>query len=355
MTQRWTKGNTVGLTSTAVNMYDQLQAAAGPTGTRSATGGVSAKWVAHSLALRPATSYSYDGNGNLTTTSDGSAFTYDAGDRTKTITAPSGAPVAITYQGAGQTEPTSVQPATRTSGSCPHVWTCPSTSTTLGSAATLENSILGVSAETVGTSTTYYVRDPSGGLLGERTPNGTYGYILDRRGSVLHLMDTAGNFVANYAYDPYGQLTGISGGTVAVNNPFRYVSAYQDGTGLYHMGARYYDPATGRFTQQDPHFNPLDPKQWNRYTYAGGDPINFSDLNGQKPEQVSCDRAMKAVTAFYGILHGSLFLGELIAELASGEGLIHAALAALLSPASAVAVEVTVILGVAVYIFKCLH
>ena len=46
------------------------------------------------------------------------------------------------------------------------------------------------------------------------------------------------------------------------------------------MGARYYDPSLGRFTQQDPVFNPLDPKQWNRYVYTGDDPVNFDDPTG---------------------------------------------------------------------------
>ncbi|MDP9382987.1 MAG: hypothetical protein M3Q29_23190 [Chloroflexota bacterium] len=36
-------------------------------------------------------------------------------------------------------------------------------------------------------------------------------------------------------------------------NPFRYTGTYLDGaTGMYQMGARYYQPNTGRFTQLDP-------------------------------------------------------------------------------------------------------
>src|SRR5205814_760227 len=58
--------------------------------------------------------------------------------------------------------------------------------------------------------------------------------------------------------------------------------SYQDGTGMYHMGSRYYDPTTGRFTQQDPVTNPLDPSSWNRYAYSGDDPINFGDPTGLK-------------------------------------------------------------------------
>jgi RHS repeat-associated protein len=40
--------------------------------------------------------------------------------------------------------------------------------------------------------------------------------------------------------------------TEAVPQPYRYTGAYLDPTGLYKMGARYYDPQAGRFTQPDP-------------------------------------------------------------------------------------------------------
>ena len=84
--------------------------------------------------------------------------------------------------------------------------------------------------------------------------------------------------VATYSYDAYGQMTSMSSNTTA--NPWRFASAYQDGTGLYKMGARYYDPLIGRFTQQDPIFKPLDPTSWNRYAYAGDDPVNNADPSG---------------------------------------------------------------------------
>lgn len=53
-----------------------------------------------------------------------------------------------------------------------------------------------------------------------------------------------------------------------VTQPYRYAGANLDSaTNLYKMGARYYDPATGRFTQRDgmpaSTYNPLE---YNRYT-----------------------------------------------------------------------------------------
>ncbi|MGI8690096.1 MAG: RHS repeat-associated core domain-containing protein [Thermomicrobiales bacterium] len=52
----------------------------------------------------------------------------------------------------------------------------------------------------------------------------------------------------------------------------RYTGAYLDSTGLYKMGARYYDPARGRFTQLDP--------LGNGYVYASDNPVNFIDPSG---------------------------------------------------------------------------
>ena len=50
---------------------------------------------------------------------------------------------------------------------------------------------------------------------------------------------------------------------------------------LYHIRARFYDPATGRFINPDPiRFK----GGWNLYAYAGNDPLNFVDLFGLEQE-----------------------------------------------------------------------
>jgi hypothetical protein len=47
------------------------------------------------------------------------------------------------------------------------------------------------------------------------------------------------------------------------------------------MGARYYDPARGRFTQLDP--------LGNGYGYTGDNPVNFTDPSGLCPDNVGCN------------------------------------------------------------------
>jgi RHS repeat-associated protein len=269
----------------STGLAEQTLGAAGPTGTRATTintgmPAADTDVAGIALLLRAQPGYGYDGNGNLTGIRGGALFSYDTGDRTTGISPPGGSPITFAYRGDGQTERASISPLQRVSGTCSTIAGCTPPTSTLGTTDTLENTALGVSAETIDGATTYYIRDPRGGLLAERTGTNTYYYRFDGQGSITGLLNTSGSVVATYSYDPYGQLTGISGGSVATNNPWRYIGAYEDGSGLYKMGARYYDPSLGRFTQQDPVFNPLDPKSWNRYIYVGDDPINFSDPDG---------------------------------------------------------------------------
>ncbi|MFG2471118.1 polymorphic toxin-type HINT domain-containing protein [Streptomyces canus] len=51
-------------------------------------------------------------------------------------------------------------------------------------------------------------------------------------------------------------------------------------TGLTHLGAREYDPATGRFLSVDPVFTAYDPQQMHGYSYANNNPLTYSDPAG---------------------------------------------------------------------------
>ncbi len=119
--------------------------------------------------------------------------------------------------------------------------------------------------------TAIYVRDPSGGLLTWRTATTKRAHLTDRRGSVIAVVNTAdGSVDRRYTYDPYGVTTKTNNTEQYDNNPWRYTGAYQDNTtGLYKLGASYYQPTLGRFTQTDP-----SGREANTYLYTGGNPIN---------------------------------------------------------------------------------
>ena len=72
----------------------------------------------------------------------------------------------------------------------------------------------------------------------------------------------------------------------------------QDRTGQHYRRNRYYDPQSGRFTQEDPIGLAGG---MNLYGFAGGDPVNFSDPFGLWPEWVKNFAAgMHAVTSVEG-------------------------------------------------------
>ena len=85
---------------------------------------------------------------------------------------------------------------------------------------------------------------------------------------------------AGTAYDKTRGLitTGWHGSLLAVQ---------RDGAGLEYMRNRMYDPKTGRFTQEDPIGLAGG---LNLYGYAGGDPVNFSDPFGLRPDTLERTR-----------------------------------------------------------------
>ena len=62
-----------------------------------------------------------------------------------------------------------------------------------------------------------------------------------------------------------------------IDNPFTYFGqTYDETTGLYYLRARYYDPSTGRFTQQD-----FAEDGYNWYVYGNQNPVMFVDYTGE--------------------------------------------------------------------------
>ncbi len=56
---------------------------------------------------------------------------------------------------------------------------------------------------------------------------------------------------------------------------------WDDETGFYYYGARYYDPQLGRFLQPDSIIpDPNDPQSYNRYSYVLNNPLFYTDPTG---------------------------------------------------------------------------
>ena len=108
-------------------------------------------------------------------------------------------------------------------------------------------------------------------------------YIYDGTGSPVGLLTDYATTAYIYSFDPYGVPVVTAGGTGSgiQQNPYLFKGGIQSrALGWVHYGARWYNPTTGRFTQQDTLDTPLNPANANRYAYAADDPINNSDPTG---------------------------------------------------------------------------
>ena len=127
----------------------------------------------------------------------------------------------------------------------------------------------------------------------------TASYVLpDGQGSVRALANSAGSITDTYRYDAYGTQTSSTGTTP---NPYRYDGQrLDDGTGLYQLRARSYDPGSGRFLSRDTAALAVgSPAELNRYAYAHDDPVDAVDPSGHG-----------ALYEYGGILEGEPAIGS---------------------------------------------
>ena len=121
----------------------------------------------------------------------------------------------------------------------------------------------------------------------ELISNGTQLYLYNVRGDVIQLLGFDGVVDKTYDYDAYGNEYARDLGD---SNPFRYCGEYYDTeTGFIYLRARYYDPMVGRFTSVDPIKDGL-----NWYSYCYNNPVNYVDLNGEKPFSIFSSPLEKA-------------------------------------------------------------
>jgi RHS repeat-associated protein len=94
--------------------------------------------------------------------------------------------------------------------------------------------------------------------------------------------DPTGQLLLTQRYDPFGGLQQVNGFAASA---YGFAGEEQDDkTGQVHLRARTYNPATGRFLQQDPVLGtPAQPRTLHNYAYAFNNPVNFVDPSGQQP------------------------------------------------------------------------
>jgi RHS repeat-associated protein len=210
--------------------------------------------------------YGFNANGSQTNGAGVfSAASYNPLDQLTSITPTGGNAIGMGYHGIGQAQRVSA------------------------GSRTFVNDQLGLQSES-GSPATFFTRDSGGVTLGERRSGQSYYFLTDGLGSIVAATDASGNVVRTFKYTPYGAVTDQTG---TLYEPIRYASGYADsaasgGEQLVKFGQRYYDPATGRWTQQDPIDNPYDLQGWNQYDYAGDDPINLTDPSGTVPKPRRC-------------------------------------------------------------------
>ena len=111
-----------------------------------------------------------------------------------------------------------------------------------------------------------------------------YYQFQDQVQSTRVVTDSVGNVCYDADYYPFGQES-----TVVNTCPpeFKFATYERDSeSGLDYGMSRYYSPALGRFISPDLADGLTLPQSLNRYTYAGGDPIDLRDASGMYPQ---CD------------------------------------------------------------------
>jgi RHS repeat-associated protein len=124
-------------------------------------------------------------------------------------------------------------------------------------------------------------------LIARRDRRGLNFYHQDDLGSTRMLTSDEGKVGARYTYQSFGAPLKHTG---AATTDVRFTSQRHDESSLILMGARYYDPTRARFMSPDTALpNPAFTQAANRYAYAYGNPLRWTDPTGHQPECSVCE------------------------------------------------------------------
>ena len=116
-------------------------------------------------------------------------------------------------------------------------------------------------------------------------------------GDIVQIRNSEQSVVANYHYDAWGKLLSITDANgnaitsqshAATLNPLRYRGyVYDNETGLYLTGTRYYDPEIGRFINADGYVSTGQGLAgYNMFAYCNNNPVMCCDCLGLCPHDL---------------------------------------------------------------------
>lgn len=208
------------------------------------------------------TQYAYDDHGQTiskTDTQGTSQYNWDARGRLAGVNLPGGQTVTYSYDALGRRATRSVSPNTG----------APDTTSFLydGVDVVLDRNSGGE---------VDYLNGPGvDNKLSQRasTSTGSMQFLQDHLGTTIALTNEAGGVIGRPQYEAFGQSSGSS------LTRYDFTGRERDNvTGLLFYRARWYDPHLGRFMSEDP--VGLKGGDTNIYSYAGNNPIGFSDPTG---------------------------------------------------------------------------
>jgi RHS repeat-associated protein len=207
--------------------------------------------------------YQYDANGNLANKTERAAakvtsYTYDSENQLTRIDFPSNTSALYSYDGLGRRIEKNVNGQIQR--------------------FVYDGQDILFEFSTDGTVGARYTHGPDvDEVLSVRRGNTTSFFESDAQGSIIRVSDGV-NVKATYEYDSFGRVVKQTGTSQA---PYLFQGREFDSeSGAYYLRARYYDPALGRFLNEDPigFAGGL-----NYYQFALSNPVNGSDPFGLRP------------------------------------------------------------------------
>jgi len=112
--------------------------------------------------------------------------------------------------------------------------------------------------------------------------------FTDHLGSTNAVTDPVGGMVSLSLYMPWGESRG-GAGTSLTDYAFTGQHKMDDSVGLIYYGARFYDPALGRWAQPDTIVPQASQgvQAWDRFAYTNNNPVLYTDKTGH---DVGCGR-----------------------------------------------------------------